>query len=468
MAKLKNFLLSTVFSFNNGTIIRKIDKLDPFVVYILLYFNHINIFVKNKKTSMTQIQFFEILKKSFLWIIICALIALLVGTASAFFLTSLNWVTETRITKTWMFLFLPFGGLFIGLIYHYWGKDVSGGNNLILDEIEKPRKKISFLMAPLVLISTLMTHLVGGSAGREGTAVQIGGAISDVFSKYFKIDTEGRKLLLLMGISAGFSAVFGTPWAGFIFAFEINKLSKKNYWFLIPVILVSFGSDFVCDVWQISHTAYIQPILPSFSFILLGKIIISSIIFGLFAWLFSIHMHFWKIKFQQMITYPPFRPMLGGFVLLSVFILLPDTSRYQGLGITIIQNSFVTAGFISVVILKLVLTGFTLGAGFKGGEVTPLFFIGAVLGSSLTHIFSIPVAFMASIGFIAVFAGATHTPWASTVMGMELFGWELGGYFMIVCWIANLFSGQKGIYESQKIRGLKALVYRKLNLFQIK
>jgi H+/Cl- antiporter ClcA len=415
---------------------------------------------------MTQVQFYKIFKISFLWIVICTLIALFVGTASAFFLSSLDWATEIRNTTTWMVLLLPFGGLFIGLIYHYWGKDVSGGNNLILDEIEKPRKKISFVMAPLVLVGTLMTHLVGGSAGREGTAVQIGSAISDVFSKYFNIDSDSRKLLLLMGISAGFAAVFGTPWAGFIFAFEINKLSKKNYWFMIPLLFVAFGSDFVCDAWQISHTAYIQPKLPPFSFILMGKIIISSIIFGLFAWLFSINMNFWKIKFQQLITYPPFRPMLGGFVLMSVFILLPDTRQYQGLGITTIQNSFLTAGFISVVILKLVLTGFTLGAGFKGGEVTPLFFIGAVLGSSLTHIFFIPVAFMASIGFVAVFAGATHTPWASTAMGMELFGWELGGYFMIVCWIANLFSGQNGIYESQKIGGLKALVYQKLNIFQ--
>lgn len=402
------------------------------------------------------------------WSLICILISILIGSASAFFLASLTWVTQSRMENSWMIFLLPVGGLFIGLLYHYYGKDVQAGNNLLLEEIEKPKKKIPFLMAPLVLAGTLITHWIGGSAGREGTAVQMGGAISDLFSKYFKINSNDRKLLLFMGISGGFASVFGTPWAGFIFAFEINKLSKKSYLFIIPVLAVALGSDYVCHAWQISHTVYEKPILPAFSWLQLGMICLGGITFGLAAWAFSINMHFWKNLFQKWIAYPPFRPMIGGFMLLGIFYLIPETTPYQGLGIPVIQNVFLTTTFLSVAFLKIVFTGFTLGAGFKGGEVTPLFFIGAALGSSLSAYFNLPIAFMAGLGFVAVFAGATHTPWASAVMGMELFGWELGGYFVLVCWIANLTSGTHGIYESQKITGLKAFIYNQIFYFPSK
>ena len=415
--------------------------------------------------SILQTKVQNTFKKLIKWLIICVIISILIGSVSALFLFSLEWVTNNRISNSWMIFLLPVGGLFIGLMYHYYGKEVQAGNNLLLEEIEKPQKKIPFLMAPLVLVGTLITHWVGGSAGREGTAVQMGGAISDLFSKYYKIHSIDRKILLFMGISGGFASVFGTPWAGFLFAFEINKLSKKHDGFIIPVLIAAFGSDFVCHAWQISHTVYEKPVLPAFSWSQLGLICLGGITFGLAAWAFSRNMHFWKNSFQRWIAYPPFRPMVGGLVLLGIFHFFPETTPYQGLGIPVIQNAFLTTTFLSVAILKMMFTGFTLGAGFKGGEVTPLFFIGAALGSSLSGYFDLPIAFMAGLGFVAVFAGATHTPWASAVMGMELFGWELGGYFILVCWMANLSSGTQGIYESQNTTGFKAFVYRQKFLF---
>jgi len=161
------------------------------------------------------------------WIIICALIGILSGSASAFFLVSLEWVTQFRIAHDWIIWLLPIGGLLVGLSYYYFGESVVKGNNLLLEEYENPQKTIPFKMAPLVLLGTLLTHLFGGSAGREGTAVQMGGAIADQFTKFFKLDNSERKILIILGISAGFASVFGTPLAGAIFALEVYILVKS-------------------------------------------------------------------------------------------------------------------------------------------------------------------------------------------------------------------------------------------------
>ena len=162
----------------------------------------------------------------FKWVLICVLIGFFSGTASAFFLTTLQWATEYRIANHWIIIFLPIGGLLVGLSYYYWGQDVVKGNNLLLDEYQNPKKTIPLKMAPLVYFGTIITHLFGGSAGREGTAVQMGGAIADQFQKIFNLKNSDRKTLIILGISAGFASVFGTPLTGAIFAIEILFFSK--------------------------------------------------------------------------------------------------------------------------------------------------------------------------------------------------------------------------------------------------
>ena len=397
---------------------------------------------------------------TFKWIFICVLIGIFSGSASAFFLVSLEWVTQFRESHNWILWLLPMGGLSIGLIYHYLGKEVVKGNNLLLEEYENPQKPIPLKMAPMVLIGTLITHFFGGSAGREGTAVQMGGAIADQFTGLFKLDASDRKTLIILGISAGFASIFGTPLAGALFALEILYFSKINFKSSILSFLAAYVAYFTVDFWQVKHTHYNIPVVPDITISTLAWVIVVGVLFGLTSMLFSRTTHFWGRLFSKMISYAPLRPFVGG-IILAVAVFFIGTTKYIGLGIPTIVDAFSIPNASYDFLLKILFTGFTLGAGFKGGEVTPLFFIGATLGSALSLFIPLPIAFLAGLGFVAVFSGATHTPIACTIMGMELFGIESGVYIGITCLIAYFSSGSIGIYKSQIVKGAKYRLYQR-------
>jgi len=405
----------------------------------------------------------KIKKKSitiFKWFLICILIGIFSGSASAFFLMALEFVTQIRNNHDWIIWLLPIGGLLVGLSYYYWGESVVKGNNLLLEEYENPKEVIPLRMAPLVLFGTLITHLFGGSAGREGTAVQMGGAIADQFTTLFKLDRTERKTLIILGISAGFASVFGTPLAGAIFALEVLYFSKINFKSVVLSFLVAYAAYFTVELWEIKHTHYNIANVPDVTVINLLYTVLISLLFGLAALLFSRSTHFWSSLFSN-IKYPPLRPLIGGIVLALVLTGFGLT-KFAGLGVPVIVDSFSNASQWYDFLLKILFTGFTLGAGFKGGEVTPLFFVGATLGSALSLIVPLPIAFLAGLGFVAVFSGATHTPIACTVMGIELFGIQPGLFIAIACTVAYFSSGSVGIYKSQIVRGAKYQLYQKL------
>ncbi|MEY4085531.1 MAG: hypothetical protein RL074_1318, partial [Bacteroidota bacterium] len=317
------------------------------------------------------------------WLVICAFIGLFSGSASAFFLVALEWVTQIREYHNGIIWLLPIGGLIIGLLYHYYGTSVVKGNNLLLEEYENPQQPIPFKMAPLVLIGTLITHLFGGSAGREGTAVQMGGAIADQFSKLFKLDKNDRKTILILGISAGFASVFGTPLAGALFALEVVYFSKINIKSVVLSFVVAYAAYYTVELWQVQHTHYSIPSIPEMNWTNLIWTIGVGILFGLAALIFSRTAHFWSRSFSKYVQYAPLRPLIGGTVL-AILIYSIGTTKYIGLGVPEIVKSFSTPNESYDFLLKILFTGFTLGAGFKGGEVTPLFFVGATLGSALS------------------------------------------------------------------------------------
>ena len=406
------------------------------------------------------------LRLSLQWLVICVLIGLFSGSASAFFLVALEWVTQIREYNNWIIWLLPIGGLIIGLVYHYYGASVTKGNNLLLEEYENPQQPVPFKMAPLVLIGTLITHVVGGSAGREGTAVQMGGAIADQFSNWFQLDKSDRKTILILGISAGFASVFGTPLAGALFALEVVYFSKINLKSVLFSFIVAYVAYYTVEFWQVKHTHYSIPSLPNINEINLLWTIGVGILFGLAALLFSRTTHLWSQLFSKYIQYAPFRPLIGGTIL-AIIIFLIGTTKYVGLGVPEIVKAFSTPNESYDFLLKILFTGFTLGAGFKGGEVTPLFFVGATLGSALSVIIPLPIALLAAMGFVAVFSGATHTPIACTVMGMELFGIESGFFVGIACVVAYFASGSVGIYHSQIVKGPKYQLYQKINRLRL-
>jgi H+/Cl- antiporter ClcA len=305
-------------------------------------------------------------------------------------------------------------------------------------------------MAPFVYLGTIATHFFGGSAGREGTALQMAGAIADQFSKPLKLSTSDRKIVLIAAVAGGFGSVFGTPIAGAIFALEFFLIGKISYKAIFPAFITSIIADIVTKLWETPHTVYHIDFVPTISFSTLIYAIFGGILFGICAAIFSKMMHKTSDFFNAKISYPPFRPLIGG-ILVAIAIWMIGTTKYIGLGIPTIVASFETQLPIYDFAIKMAFTIITLSAGFKGGEVTPLFFIGATLGSALSMFIPLPTALLAGMGFVAVFSGATNTPIACTIMAIELFGIESGVYVAIACVASYLLSGHDSIYKRQKI-----------------
>ncbi len=386
------------------------------------------------------------------WTPIGLLVGVMGGSASALLLVMLNWATETREAHKWLIALLPLAGLGVGCMYHYLGRAVEAGNNLLLDEIHDPKRTIPVRMTPLILIGTGLTHLFGGSAGREGTALQTGASLADQLAKPFRLNGKDRRLLLMAGISAGFGSVFGTPLAGAVFGMEVLTIGAVGYEGIAPCFIAAFIGDLTTRAWRVHHTVYQVTDVPGLSLRGVFYAAVAGMVFGLVAMGFARVTHAISAGFKRRIAWAPARPFVGG-VFVAAGVWAVGTTRYIGLGIPTIQEAFGGRHRPWDWAAKLVFTTVTLGAGFKGGEVTPLFFIGATLGNALSYVLPLPPSLLAGMGFVAVFAGAANTPLASTLMAMELFGGEVGAYAGIACVASYLFSGHSGIYGTQR-RGL--------------
>lgn len=393
-------------------------------------------------------------------ILMIGITSVVVGCLVSLFLFLLSSATHIRFRHDWLVYLLPLGGLLIHVIYRSVGKSSEKGNTLIIEEIHQPGAGVPAKMAPIIILTTVVTHLFGGSAGREGTAVQVGGSVAGALCKLFKLPAERKPVLLTAGIAAGFGAVFGTPLTGAIFAVEVLTFRRLKLNFLLPALLASLVADQVVTLTGATHTHYQIGPLPLFSgmseLYLMGKVIIASVAFGLASYGFIL---FSKSVKKISLALAPRKwmiPVAGGLAIISLSLLMgrPD---YLGLGVdaqypgaVTIPSAFSSGGADPWSWLwKTIYTGITLGTGFKGGEVTPLFFIGSTLGNTLAGMMDAPTGLFAALGFLAVFSGATNTPIACTIMGAELFGPDYLFYFAIACFIGYLSSGDPNIYTSE-------------------
>ncbi|CAN5405167.1 voltage-gated chloride channel family protein [soil metagenome] len=394
------------------------------------------------------------LRFSMLPLLVAAMaVGLASGVASGVFLETLHWATDQQTARPSLLYALPIAGAGIAWLYHRYGRNAAAGNNLLLDQIHAPTSVgVPLRMFPLVLVSTIVTHLFGGSAGREGTAVQMGGAIAGATVRRLGWSQDRARTLLMCGISGGFSGVFGTPLAGTVFGMEMLAVGGMRYEALIPCLIAAIASNWIVQELGVAHAHYVFATpAPAYAIGIISKIVIAGIVFGLVAALFSELTGVIERRARQLVGNPILRTTLGGCAVVLVTLAF-GTRAYNGLSLQLLSDSFTGAHIATFAFAaKLALTALTLGVGFKGGEVTPLFVIGATLGVTLAGPLNLSPDFLAALGFVAVFAAAANTPLACVVMSVELFGGGGVVYFGIAIFVAYTVSGHRGIYHAQRI-----------------
>ena len=385
------------------------------------------------------------------WIVLGALVGLLCGAASALFLWLLDEVTALRLRDERIVFALPLAGLLVGYLYERFGQPIKAGNNLVIDTIHDEGPQLPLRMAPMVLLGTLATHLFGGSAGREGTAVQMGASLADALSHQLGVSKSMRLQLLAAGVAGGFGSVFGTPIAGTVFGLEFIVLGRIEYGALLPALVAALVGDMTTRALGIGHSAY--PVVAHLDLtpLLLGKWALFAAAIALTSTAFIELTHFLKREGERRVKRLPVRMFIGGVLVVVLWQML-GTSDYLGLGVPMILRAFEDPNYpVYAFALKILFTAITLGAGFLGGEVTPLFFIGAALGSVLAQMLGIPIGMGAAVGMAAVFAASSNTPLALSIMAVELVGGSALPHVVLVSVLAFVFSGHRSIYAAQRL-----------------
>ena len=390
-----------------------------------------------------------IIKNFIKWFLLSVLSGCIIGIVISLFLKSLQLATSIRKANPIIIFLLPFGGALVSYLYLKFGKNSSKGNNLIIERINKGEADVPFRMAPLVFFGTFITHLFGGSAGREGTGVQIGASICSKLSKLLHLNKKDTTIIIISGVSSGFGVVFGTPIAGTVFGLEVSTVGKMRYEAIIPCLISSFIGNAIARLFKVQHAHYPMEVVSSNNYAIFYKVILCSILFGLVSKLFSTLTQYLKKYFSKLIPKPYIKSFIGGCIVILITLIL-QTQIYLGLSLDLLKSAFENNVVGYAFIIKLILTSITLATGFQGGEVTPLFVIGATLGNLLSSFINLPISFLAGLGMIAVFCGGTKTPLASFIMGLELFGSSNIKYIFIACVISYVFSGKSGLYTSQE------------------
>ena len=391
-------------------------------------------------------------KQYFLFLIAAIVIGIVGGLLSAAFLGSLNWATTTRINSEWLIFLLPIGGGLVGFTYYKWGNPITGGTSLVLDAIHVPGAEVPARMAPMIWTGSVASHLVGASVGREGAIVQIIASVTDAIARARSASDSTRRVFLVIAVAAGFGGLFGVPIAGAFFGLEIQRKTRLHKSAVLPAFTASAIAFFTVEVCGVKHFA--TPNIESlhFGWSVFWRCLVASCVFALIAIAYIQLEHGIKNAMAQIIKFPPLRPVVGGFIILFL-VALSGTRAYLGISTSLIESAL--SGAVGVAALaclwKLLFTTVSLGTGFVGGEVFPLFIIGALAGAQFARVTHASIPLFAALGLIAVFAAASNTPLTCIVIGIELFGWNALPAYCIVCILSYVLSGKHTIYKPSPI-----------------
>jgi H+/Cl- antiporter ClcA len=377
-------------------------------------------------------------------------IGVIAGFGSAAFLHALDWATRIRVAHPWLLYLLPVAGLAMGALYHYGAGRSTRGMSLVFDEIHAPSSHLQARLAPMIFVTAVATHVFGGSAGREGVAVLVTAGLADQIPRALKYSPTARRTLVPIAIAAAFGAVFGTPIAGAVFALEVPRASRlRTGAMFVPCLASAFIGDRVTRSLGIHHT--INPVFPPLTLrvALLGRVALFGALCGLVALAYVLLVDGIKHAAARTLKWPPLRPLVGGMVVIFL-VGLAGTRSYLGLSVPLGDVALAGAALgASVFAWKLLFTAVTLGSGFQGGEVTPLFVMGATFGGALGHVVGLPAPVAAAIGFTTVFAAATNTPIACTLLAVELFGGNVLPFAALAGAVAAVVSTRRSIYPAQ-------------------
>lgn len=382
------------------------------------------------------------------WVLFACIIGLVVGGVSVAFYYAFGFVTGLRLANGWLLYLLPLGGLAIVFLYKTCGMDKDGGTNFVLLAV-RDNAALPLRTAPLVFISTMITHLFGGSSGREGAILQIGGSISSSLGRLIHLDDKDSRIITMCGMAAAFSALFGTPLTAAVFAMEMVSVGVMYYAAIVPCVVSALVGVYLARLCGIAPTAYALSTLPETTLVLMLQVLALGVLCAVLSAIFCRMMHTAQ-RVYGYVSRPWLRVLMGG-VLIILLTLLVGSRDYNGAGGDIIASAIGGSARPEAFILKILFTMITLGAGYKGGEIVPVFFIGSTFGCVVGSLIGLPGAFGAAIGLVSVFCGVTNCPMSSILLAMELFGGVSMPMFALAIAVSYMLSGYYSLYSEQKI-----------------
>ncbi len=389
------------------------------------------------------------LKTLIKWLLAASVVGAVGGVVGSVFHIGIDYVTRVRAENGWIILLLPAGGLVIAGIYHIFKSKGALDTNRVL-KAAASEEKVPLVMAPLIFISTIITHLLGGSAGREGAALQLGGSIGYNLGRVARFNFQDMHIITMSGMSAVFAALFGTPLTAAFFSLEVACVGIMHYAALVPCIMAALVASYIAKAFGLHPVHFDGIVMGNTNAYVIGQIIFISILCALVSILFCASIKKCEHVFEKLMPSRYIRALVGGLIIVGLTYAL-GTRDYNGAGMDVITQAIGGSVKYEAFILKIIFTAITISAGFKGGEIVPAFFIGSTFGCAVGTVLGFDAGFAAAIGFVAVFCGVVNCPVASVMLSLEVFGGENILVFALVCAISYMMSGYSGLYREQKI-----------------